>query len=62
MRLATCRPLERGVRMLRRIGMGAEMRETERREMDVEALGRMSLGELLYYVLFGDGRVRREAA
>ncbi len=42
--------------------MGAEMRETERREMDVEALGRMSLGELLYYVLFGDGRVRREAA
>jgi hypothetical protein len=42
--------------------MGAEMRESKRREMDVEALGRMSLAELLYYVLFGDGRVSREAA
>ena len=42
--------------------MGMEMRETKRREMDAEALGRMSLGELLYYVFFGDGRVSREAA
>jgi hypothetical protein len=39
--------------------MGMEMRELKRREMDVEALARMSLGELLYYVLFGDGRVMK---
>jgi hypothetical protein len=42
--------------------MGIAKMESKTREVDVEALARMSLGELLYYVLFGDGRVRREAA
>jgi hypothetical protein len=61
MRLMLGRRLGRGLRRLRRIGMGMETRETKR-EIDLEALARMSLQALLYYVLFGEGRVRREAA
>lgn len=44
------------------VAPGAQLEKERTRMMDLEALAKMPLESLLYYVLVGDGRKRIEAA